>query len=178
MKRITLVVLTGTSFLLPIDAAAQRHRAPIASSRYVAAPNTARLARCRTPAGGRAYVCRAPRRSSVVYRYSGHPRRNTAARWVDAYWGPVYMTPRGRLPRGELRQRDLRDILGGSQVKRIKDLGRDLGLRGSLRGHWHESWRAGTTLVVSMGGRDFVELVDFDYDGRTDRVFIRTPAWR
>ena len=87
MKRTLWMVLMGTSFLIPIEAEAQRYGARNAPASRQIAPVSARLANCRAPSGGRAYACRNDVHTNVVYRYAGDRRNRFRRAWVVAHWG-------------------------------------------------------------------------------------------
>jgi hypothetical protein len=74
--------------------------------------------------------------------------------------------------RGVLNQRQLRDVLGRRTVDRVRNEGRRLGLRGALRGRWHQAFRFGDVLVVTMGGVEVAEFADYDGDGFIDEVLV------
>lgn len=177
MKRRLWVVLVGTSFLIPIQADAQRARSRgVPVTRHVNARASGRLTSCRAPSGGRAYVCRGDTRRNVVYRYSGTGRTRTRLRWVLAEWGNMHMHMRlaGRSTRaGSISQSRLKDMLGARTVRRVRDLGRRAGLRGSLHGHWVENRRLGAVLTLSIGDREVAQFLDFDRDGSVDEVLLR-----
>lgn len=174
MKRILSMVLVGASFLIPSSADAQRGRVDHAR---VLRANTARLAACRAPGNGRAYVCRAA--SNVVYRYAGGARRPIVRDWVVVDWRNVRMVPvRFRRSDGMITQPMLREMLGVTTVRRLRDRGHRFGLRGPLRGVWHESWRYGSVLTVFMDGRELAELVDWNSDGWVDQVLMRDVRFR
>ena len=152
MMRKILMALLGASFLIPMEADAQRGRQrnqPV--DRYVAPTNSARLARCRAPGQGRSYVCTNDRRDDVVYRYSGNIGPRARRAWITPQWRrtSIYLTPRD-FRRDELGQGRLRAILGKATLRRVRDHGRRAGLNGSVRGHWVGSRRAGSTLVLTM----------------------------
>lgn len=174
MKRTLWMVLLGTSLLIPADATAQRHR----NANDRAPERSARLADCRAPSNGRAYVCRSEPTSRVVYRYAGAPRPTAAARvWITPSWARVRIdfgrhdvrfAPR----RGEVGQRWLRDVLGDRTVRRVRDHGRGAGLHGRVSGHWVERYR-GDILVLTMEGMEVARLIDRDLDGRVDVFLLR-----
>ena len=175
MKRKLWVVLVGTSFLIPIQADAQRARSRrVPVTRHVDAWASGRLASCRAPSGGRAYVCRADTRRNVVYRYSGTGRARSSRNWVLAEWGDMHMHLAGRFTRsGSISQGRLRHMLGAATVRRVRDLGRRAGLRGSLHGHWVESRRLGAVLTLSIGDQEVAQFLDYDRDGLVDDVLLR-----
>ncbi len=123
MKRRLWVVLVGTSFLIPIQADAQRSRSRgVPVTRHVDARASGRLTSCRAPSGGRAYVCRGDTRRNVVYRYSGTGRTGTRLRWVLAEWGNMHMRLAGRSTRARsISQSRLKDMLGARTVRRVRD---------------------------------------------------------
>lgn len=171
MMRTLSMVLMGASFLIPTAAEAQA--ASYTHPRVLPA-NTARLANCRAPGHGRAYVCRTE--SNVLYRYAGGVRRAVVRDWVVVEWGRMRLHP-VRLHRhdGRIGEPVLRDMLGRDAVARIRDHGRRAGLRGPVRGTWHESLRYGAILTLEMQGREVAELLDFDRDGWVDQVLLRDP---
>lgn len=168
MKRMFSVALLGASLLIPAEAGAQRVRVV---ERHRAVPVTGRLAECRAPSHGRAYVCR-PHASNVVYRYAGGVRRPVVRDWAVVEWGRIHMYPVRGSRDGRITQGRLRDMLGDRTVERVRDRGRRFGLRGPVRGDWHESLRFGAVLTLSMEGREIAELLDFDRDGIVDQVLL------
>lgn len=173
MNRKLWMALIGASVLMPIDADAQRVRPRNRPAERTVAPASARLANCRTPRQGRAYVCDAPH-DNIVYRYSADRGRRARRAWIPASWGrrSVYLTRRD-LRRGEVRQGRLREILGPATVRRVRDHGRRAGLRGSLRGHWLRRGRASSILVLTMRDQEVARLVDYDRDGLIDDFLLR-----
>lgn len=188
MKRELILALSGAMLLVPAGAEAQRNR-----SRDANRDRVERVEPVRTPAAERGRVQRlepvrangrinpyrtvrrierAPR-SRVVYTSGRRDRfQRGGTVWVRANWGRVYMEPiRFTSHQRELKQSDLRRILGKRTVDRIKDAGRDFGLRGSLRGHWVRGG-AGRTLIITMDRVDVAEVVDFNRDGFVDEVFL------
>jgi hypothetical protein len=69
---------------------------------------------------------------------------------------------------------ELRDLLGRRTIRDIRDAGRSVGFRGALRGHWVHG-RHETVLVVTMGGSDAAEFVDFNRDGFVDEAWVVSP---
>ncbi len=176
MKRKLMLVLIGTSMLVPIDAEAQRSRN---RGREAARPApvtlSGRLANCRAPARGQAFDCR----SRVVYssheRYGArrYDNRRFEGLWVRADWRRGRMSfGRGHGRHALLNRGDLRDILGRPTVQRLSDAGRYAGLRGRLAGHWEDTRGRGAILIVTMGGVELAEFIDFDRDGFVDDVFL------
>lgn len=116
-------------------------------------------------------------RSRVVYSSRRHrPSYVAHGSWVTTDWGRVVrfrpiVRPRHRafLNRGELNE-----LLGRHTVRHIRDAGRSVGLRGEIRGHW-VTRRYDTILVVSMGGSDVAELIDFNGDGFVDEAYVISP---
>ena len=174
MKRTFWMVLVGSSFLLPIEAEAQRGRNRNAPASRQIASVSARLANCRAPSGGRSYVCRNDVHTNVVYRYGGNSRNRVRRAWVAANWGSIHMYPvRYRARNREIGQRQLRDMLGAATVRRVRDLGRRSGLRGSVRGRWVENRRSGAVLTLTMNRQEVVRFLDYDRDGHVDEVLLR-----
>jgi hypothetical protein len=169
MKRILSAALLGASILIPAEATAQRVRVVVDHPRAV--PVTGRLAECRAPSHGRAYVCRAE--SNVVYRYAGGVRRPVVRDWAVVEWGRIHMYPVRGSRHGLINEGRLRDMLGDRTVERVRDRGRRFGLRGPVRGDWHESLRFGAVLTLEIEGREVAELLDFDRDGIVDQVLLR-----
>lgn len=177
MKRTAVMALVGAALMLPIEADAQRQRARQAPPpQRVDAPISGRLTHCRAPARAASYRCGPAAERRVVYRYSGDRFRTRRPMWRTARWErTTFRFPR-RLHRNRgriLDQRDLRDLLGQRAVRRLSDHGRDLGLRGPLRGHWMSTPRTGSVLTVTVRGQDVAELYDFDRDGLVDDVLLR-----
>lgn len=175
MTRTLMVLLLGTSFLMPMEAAAQRARprnAPHAPNAPHAVPaNTARLARCRAPVDGRSYVCRDEQRPRVVYRYSGGLARPV---WIAPQWGRVdVVLPRNWARDGDVEPGRLRALLGRDLVWRVHEHGLRAGLKGPVRGHWVAQRRLGTVLVLTMRGQEVARLVDYDHDRVVDDLVIR-----
>jgi hypothetical protein len=169
MKRMLSAALLGASFLIPAEATAQRVRVVIDHPRAV--PVTGRLAECRAPSRGRAYVCRPE--TNVVYRYAGGARRPVVRDWAVVEWGRIHMYPVRGSRQGLINEGRLRDMLGDRTVERVRDRGRRFGLRGPVRGDWHESLRFGAVLTLRVDGREVAELLDFDRDGIVDQVLLR-----
>jgi len=71
-----------------------------------------------------------------------------------------------------LTKAHLRDILGRPTVQRLRDAGRNAGLRGPLAGRWEDARGRGSVLIVMMGGIELAEFIDFDRDGFVDDVFV------
>lgn len=170
MKRELMCALVGASFLIPANTEAQRGRdrgprvhqpAPVVVS--------GRLSRCSPPSGARAFDCR----SRVVYTSGTRwaPRRANAA-WIRADWGRVRFAPIRYRHDRFLNQGELRALVGQHTVTRIRKEGRSAGLRGALSGEWIRASRAGRVLVVTMDRVDVAELVDFDFDGIVDDVYL------
>ena len=176
MKREMMAALIGVSFLVPSDADAQRGR----RGGHVAAPApvtvSGRLANCRRPADARPFDCRA----RVVYRSGPRyvsPRAGYS--WVRVDWRPIRYAPvrYARVDRYDRFDRyldhgDLRHLLGRRTVDMLRDEGRRMGLRGALRGEWLDVRRQGRVLIVRMEGVDIAELVDIDWNGTIDDVFL------
>ena len=174
MKHTLWMVLMGTFFLIPIEAEAQRGRARNAHASRQIAPVSARLTSCRAPSGGHAYLCRNDVRTDVVYRSSSSGRGRTRRAWVVANWGRIHIYPvRYRARSREITQGRLRDMLGAETVRRVRDVGRRAGLRGSVRGQWIESRRSGAVLTLTMSRQEVAQLLDFDRDGLVDEVLLR-----
>ena len=169
MKRMLSAALLGASFLIPAEATAQRVR--VVADHPRAVPVTGRLAECRAPSRGRAYVCRPE--TNVVYRYAGGARRPVVRDWAVVEWGRIHMYPVRGSWHGLINEGRLRDMLGDRTVERVRDRGRRFGLRGPVRGDWHESLRFGAVLTLRVDGREVAELLDFDRDGIVDQVLLR-----
>ena len=112
--------------------------------------------------------------SRVVYSSRRHRSAYTAGYgWVRADWRravrfrPI-VQPRNR---AFLNKRELNELIGRRVMRDIRDAGRAAGLRGKMRGHlvYH---RYDTILVVTMGGNDVAELVDFNGDGFVDEAWV------
>ena len=169
MKRIVSMVVIAASLSMADAATAQRGRS---DHPRVLPATTARLEHCRAPGHGRAYVCRTA--SNVVYRYSGGVRRPIVREWIVVEWEQLRMHPvRVHRRDGRIGEPMLRDMLGRAAVSRIRERGHRWGLRGPLRGDWHESVRYGAILTLEMEGREIAELLDFDRDGWVDQVLLR-----
>jgi hypothetical protein len=171
MKIVLWMVLLGTSFLIPAEAFAQRGRN--ADVRVVAPERSARLAHCRAPSNGRAYVCRSEPNSRVVYRYASTTRPQSARVWITPSWARVRVDFRRHdVRRGEIDQRWLRDVVGKHTIRRVREHGHDAGLRGPVRGHWvargHDD-----VLVLTMERQEVARLIDRDLDGRVDVFLLR-----
>ncbi len=174
MKRTLWMVLMGTSFMIPIEAEAQRGRARNAPASRQIAPLSARLTKCRAPSGGRAYLCGNEVHTNVVYRYSGNGRTRTRRAWVVAKWGRIHIYPVRYHARSRgISQGRLRDMLGAATVRRVRDAGRRAGLRGSVRGQWSESRRSGAVLTLTMNRQEVARFADYDRDGLVDEVLLR-----
>lgn len=174
MNRKLGMALIGASFLIPIDADAQRVRPNNRPANRYVAPATARLANCRVPSRGRAYVCQPQRRDNVVYRYSGNAGRRARRAWIAPAWGrtSIFLTRRD-VRRDEFGQGRLRDLIGPATVRRVRDHGRRAGLRGPVRGHWLHRRHAEPTLVLTMRRQEVARLVDYDRDGFIDEFLVR-----
>jgi hypothetical protein len=75
-----------------------------------------------------------------------------------------------------LNRGELNGMLGRRTVERIRDAGRSAGFRGAMRGHWVVQRGFGDLLVVTMGGSDVAELVDFNRDGIVDEMYVVGPV--
>ncbi len=64
-------------------------------------------------------------------------------------------------------------MVGAATVRRVRDVGRRAGLRGSLRGRWAENRRSGAVLTLSMRGQEVARFLDYDRDGLVDEVRLR-----
>ena len=112
--------------------------------------------------------------SRVVYSTRRHRPAYAAHRgWVRADWRRAVRFRSFVRPghRGFLNKRELQDLIGRRALRDIRDAGHSVGLRGKMRGHlvYH---RYDTILVVSMGGSDVAELVDFNGDGFVDEAWV------
>lgn len=197
MRREWMAVLIGASMLAATDVEAQRGRDRESGRRGEERERVGRVEQLEPiRAPGRVVPAAAPRvrsrarpathhyvdaRSRVVYRSPAYRRYHRPAAWIRVDWGPrvrfrVVVAPRhgAYLSQGELRR-----LLGREAVRDIRDAGHSMGLRGSLRGHWVQARGVGAVLVVTMGGTDVAELVDYDRDGFVDDFFLVGPrAWR
>jgi hypothetical protein len=196
MKRKWTAVLIGASLLATTDVEAQRGRGRESDDRMERdrAGRVERLEPIRAP--GRVVATPAPRVYSnaparaqyrpagnrrVVYRGGAYRARHPArGAWVRVEWGHRVHVRAFRIPRHRafLDQGDLRRLLGRRAVRDIRDAGFAMGLRGGLRGHWVIQRGVGALLVVTMGGTDVAELVDYDRDGFVDDVFLIGPRPR
>lgn len=169
MRRKLWVVLVGTSLLIPIEANAQRGQNRGRTSVQRVPAVSGRLAECRPPAGARPFDCSA----RIVYSSRAYGSNRPGVVWARTDWGRVRIRTDFRRGRwGVLNQRQLRDVLGRRTLDRVRDVGRKSGLRGSLRGRWHQAGRSGDVLVVTMGGREVAEFVDYNRDGFVDEVLV------
>ena len=113
-------------------------------------------------------------RTRVVYR-SGRPRTGYDAygAWIRFDWArAVYFRPIVEpRRRAFLNQGELKALLGHRVVRQIRNAGRSVGMRGPMRGHWVYD-RYDTILVVTMGGNDVAELVDYNGDGFVDETYL------
>jgi hypothetical protein len=193
MKRKWIAVLVGASLLAATDAEAQRGRVRESDerNREAVASRVERLAPVRAP--GRVVATPAPRarphrpgrvdgraygERRVVYRSGPYrPRAHRRGAWIRVDWrdGVYFRAAPLRWHRAYLDHGDLRRLLGRRAVRDIREAGFSMGLRGALRGHWIHQPGVGTLLVVTMGGTDVAELVDYDRDGFIDDVFLIGP---
>lgn len=172
MKRELMTLLLGASVIMASDAEAQRNR-DRGNDRVVR--DNGRVERLE-PVRARGRI--APR---VTYRarpggvvYSTRRGYNWHRNWVNTRINRVYFDRRFDRSRRDrvLRNKDLRDLLGRNTVNRIRDIGKDAGLRGSLRGHWIHERGVGRILVVTMDRVDIAEFGDFDGDGYIDESLL------
>jgi hypothetical protein len=151
-----------------------RNRGPVERLEPVRAPGRVVAPRAtRVRAGAPRH--RAGRNTRVVYSSrSTLPRYRRTGAWVRVDWGRSvrFRVVRGRSFRGFLNGRELRDVLGHRTVRLIRDAGHDVGLRGALRGRWLAEPGLGDVLVVTMGGADVAEVLDYNRDGFVDDVWI------
>lgn len=166
MKRELMSVLLGAALLVPASTVdAQRGRGGDRG------PRVERLQPItvggRMAVGGRV-AGRVVYRSPVVYRPYRNPRVQVHAEWLRV---PARFTVGHRFDRA-LNPGQLKKVIGHRTVNRIRNAGRRAGLRGAVRGHWIDSRRHGLVLVVTMGGVDVAEFIDYDRDGWFDDSFL------
>ncbi|KPJ83025.1 MAG: hypothetical protein AMS19_05855 [Gemmatimonas sp. SG8_23] len=189
MRREWILILAGASMLAATEVEAQRHRdrerdegnrerverlEPVRAPGRVVAP----------PVRRPTYPAHVDRRHDghrrVVYSSRGHRPRHRGNAWVRVDWTPrlhvrpvLVVRPGAVLSQGELRR-----MLGKRAVRDIRDAGFSMGLRGRLRGHWVHQRGFGIILVVTMGGSDVAEFVDYDRDGFLDEAYLVGPRVR
>lgn len=176
MKRELMTLLLGASVIMASDAEAQRNRER-GNERVV--QNNGRVTRL-APVQARGRI--APR---VTYRanrgrvvYSSRRGYNWHRNWVNTRIDRIYFDRRYVQRRdGQLRNKELKDLLGNRTVKRIKDIAKDAGLRGSLRGRWIHERGIGRILVLTMDRVDVAEFADFDGDGFVDESLLINQRW-
>ncbi len=180
MKRELTTILVGAVLIGASDVEAQRsrsgnadrNRGPVERLEPVRAPG-----RVVTPRVERIHRA-APRHrvghTRVVYSSRNHPRYRPRAAWVRVDWDRAvrFRVVSNRPYRGFMNGNDLRHLLGHRTVRLIRDAGHDAGLRGALRGHWVPGRGFGRVLVVTMGGGDVAEVLDYDRDGYVDEIWV------
>ena len=171
MKRELMTLLLGASVIMASDAEAQRNRERGNDRAVRGNGRVERLA----PVQARGRI--APR---VTYRarpggvvYSSRRGYNWHRYWVNTriqrhYFDRRYIDRRD----GLLRNKELKELLGNRTVNRMKDIGKDAGLRGSLRGRWIHERGIGRILVLTMDRVDIAEFADFDGDGFIDESLL------
>ncbi|MDA0327963.1 MAG: hypothetical protein O2958_02960 [Gemmatimonadetes bacterium] len=166
MRHNLVMVLIGASFLVPLDASAQRTR-----------DTRDRGPRATQPAPITVSSRIAPRSRVVYSSHSSRYRREVQDRfWVRVDWGRDRVALRHRARAGVLNHRRLVDVLGHRAVDRVHDAGRRAGLRGALRGHWEDTRGRGSILIVTMDRVEIAEFLDYDGDGFIDDVYMIREA--
>ena len=169
MRRTLWMVVVGTSLLIPMETVAQRGQSRGRTTVQRVPTVSGRLAECRPSAGARPFDCRA----RVVYSSGAYIPIQVGVEWARTDWGHVRIRADSRRERwGVLNQRQLRDVLGRRTFDRVRDVGRRSGLRGSLQGRWHQARRSGDVLIVTMGGWEVAEFLDYNRDGFVDGVLV------
>lgn len=180
MKRAALVMVIGSVLLGAGEADAQRNDRNRGRERDDRNGRVERLDPVRAPGRVVARPAYSPDRSyrggstRVVYSSRRHrPDYVGRGAWVRVDWTrAVRFRPVARYGRRAFLNRgELNDLLGRHVVRDIRDAGRSVGLRGALRGHFVYQ-RHDTILVVTMGGNDVAELVDFNGDGFIDEAWV------
>lgn len=177
MKRNLMSLLLGASVIMASDAEAQRNR-DRGNDRVVQQNGRVeRLEPVRARGRVAPRVTYRARPGRVVYSsrhgYNWHRNRY----WVNTRIDRFYFDRRFDRARRDriLRNKDLKDLLGNRTVKRVKEIGRDAGLRGPLRGYWVHERGIGRVLVVTMDRIDVAEYADFDGDGYIDEALLIAP---
>lgn len=175
MRREAWIVLLGIGLLAPIQLGAQKSQRRAENSYRsgnrgaVACTSTMRSAR--RDCSGRLAPIRV-----ASGRIHGVRARRT---WIPVDWGNVFIRHSADRDRFDaISQGRLQRMLGRASVERLRSLGRHDGLRGRLRGHWYMGSRRGAVLVISIGGREVAQFVDYNRDGWVDQVLLsnRTSA--
>ena len=161
MKRQLQSVVVGAAILLPVSAEAQYglSRPEIGPDPVV--PRVVRSGACASRSRGRERGCvpfvraRSTSRHGVIVRYAGHDFDRGRARSIG--------------------RRELRDLLGRDAVRRLREHGRDVGLRGAMRAEWVRWGRMGDALVVTVDGVELALGFDHNRDGRLDELVLVDP---
>ena len=172
MKREVILALTGLALTLPLDAEGQRSdRRDRVRERD---DRVERLEPVRAP--GRVFQVRpAYRTMPARVVYSSRARyldRAATGLWVRADLGTIQFR-RGMPGRGViLTNRDLRDLLGAQNVRRIRQAASRAGIHGTLRGRWAGQRGRSRTLIVTIDRFEVAEFADYDGDGFVDRIYL------
>jgi hypothetical protein len=147
---------------------APRPRRPVGVKRYEAAPSFCRTGRGHPVYGWRWCVEKGYASYSHVRRY---PSEWRSVRWGNIYFYDSPASGRGWYARGT--RHTLWDIVGDRVYDRLERHRSRLGVRGVLTGVWVDRGVDALALQIRAGPIPIAELIDFNLDGRIDRVLLR-----